>query len=368
MKKKVGIAPDSFKQTLSAIEVCEIISEVLKEKYPDIQTDSIPVADGGEGTVDAFLYALGGEKIYCTVKSPLGRDISAYYGVLPDGSAVIETAQAVGIGIEKINDPVKSGTYGLGQLILHAVKNGVKNIYIGLGGSATTDGGIGCLAALGVRFLDKNGESVPLCGEGLCEIESIDTDNIDKDVLGCNIAVLCDVKNPLYGKNGAAYIFSPQKGADENQVDFLDKGLENFADKTKDILGKDFSCGEGAGAAGGLGFALTAFLNAQLKSGIDTVLGLTCFEERIKNAQLIITGEGKMDSQSLMGKVPFSVARKCEGKRVVAVVGVSKVSLTDCRSYGISEVIETNPLHLPFEEIKHKASHMLCEACAKISL
>ena len=366
--KKVVIAPDSFKQTLSAIEVCETVSDELKKKYPDINIVSIPVADGGEGTVDAFLYALGGEKVYCRVKSPLLRDISAYYGILPDGSAVIEMAQASGIAIEESNDPVKSSSYGTGQLILHAVKNGSKNIFIGLGGSATTDGGIGCLAALGVRFSDKNGNSVPLCGEGLSTIESIDVENIDKDVLGCNITVLCGVKNPLYGTNGAAYIFAPQKGAVQEQVAFLDEGLKNLAEKTTALFGKDFSQREGTGAAGGLGFALSIFLGAQLKSGIDTVLELADFEERIKDADLVITGEGKMDKQSLMGKVPFSVAAKSKGKKVAAIVGVSEIDLPEAERHGISQIVQTNPLHLPFEKIKHKARPMLAQACAKISL
>lgn len=366
--KRVIIAPDSFKQTLSATEVCEIVSQTLKEKYPHIHIDCIPVADGGEGTAEAFLYALGGEKVYCTVKSPLGRDISAYYALLPDGSAVIEMAQASGIGIEEKNDPLKSSTYGTGQLIEHAVKSGVKSIYMGLGGSATTDGGIGCIRALGVKFLDKNKKEIPLCGEGLCEIEAIDASTLMPEVKDCTFTVLCDVENPLYGKNGAAYIFAPQKGADEKQVEFLDRGLSNLAQKVKDCLQKDFSSYEGAGAAGGLGFALTAFLGAQMKSGAEAVLEITHFSEKAKQADLVITGEGKMDLQSLMGKVPFAVAQKSGDTRVVAIVGLSEIDRKSARQHKIDDIIETNPLHLPFEQIRFNARQMLKEACEKISL
>ena len=366
--KRVIIAPDSFKQTLSAVQVCEIVSEQLKQSYPDIHIDCVPVADGGEGTVDAFLFSVGGEKVYSKVKSPLGNDITAYYGILPDGSAIIEMAQASGIATEKANDPLKSSTYGTGQLILHAVKNGAEKIYIGIGGSATTDGGTGCLSALGVKFTKEKGEEIPLGGEGLPQIKNIDISGLDEDVRNCTITVLCDVKNPLYGKNGAAYIYAPQKGADEEQVKFLDKGLMNLAEKAEECLGCDYSSLEGAGAAGGLGFGLVAFLGAQLKRGVDTVLEATGFEAKAQKADLVITGEGKMDAQSLMGKVPFGVASKSIGTKVIAIVGVSEVDTRQSSKYGIEEIIETNPLHLPFEKIKHNARQMLTEACAKISL
>lgn len=366
--KRVLIAPDSFKQTLSATEVCEIVSHSLKERYSDIHIDCIPVADGGEGTAEAFLYALGGEKVYCTVRSPLGRDISAYYALLPDGSAVIEMAQASGIGIEEKNDPLKSSTYGTGQLLEHAIKSGVRNFYIALGGSATTDGGIGCMGCLGVKFLDEDKNEVSLCGDGLCELDSVDPSGLLPEVKECSFTVLCDVKNSLYGKNGAAYIFAPQKGADEKQVDFLDRGLSNLAQKVKDCLQKDFSSYEGAGAAGGLGFALTAFLGAQMKSGAEAVLEITHFSEKAKQADLVITGEGKMDLQSLMGKVPFAVAQKSGNTKVMAIVGVSEIDADTAKRYGIQNIIETNPLHLSFDEIKHKSEQMLNKACEKISV
>ena len=364
--KKVVIAPDSFKGTLSSAEVCRIIAQELRSRYADLEIIQIPVADGGEGTVEALITAMGGEKIFCTVKSPLGRNISAYYGLLPDGTAVIEMAQASGITLEDENNALKSSTYGTGQLIAEAVQGGAKNIVIGIGGSATTDGGIGALAALGVSFTDREGKQVPLCGEGLSLIEQIDTSALDNTVRECNITLLCDVTNPLYGKNGAAYVFAPQKGASQRDVVLLDEGLQRLADKSKTALGKDFSLFAGAGAAGGLGFGLMAFLDAKPQSGISYILEKTDFARRVQDADLVITGEGKMDSQSLMGKVPFCVAENARGRRVAAIVGVSEISSEKALSAGISQIIETNPLHLDFEAIKSSAEQMLAAACKDI--
>ncbi len=366
--KRVLIAPDSFKGSLSSAEVCSIISSVLMKKYPDLKITSIPVADGGEGTAEAFLHAVGGEKIYCTVKSPLGRDIESYFVMLKDETAVIEMALASGITLEMENNTLLASTYGTGQLIKAALDKGAERLFIGIGGSATTDAGTGCLNALGAEFYDGKGEEVYPCGKNLEKIEKINLEGIDKRIYGKEITVLCDVKNPLYGKKGAAYIFAPQKGADENDVQTLDKGLEAFAVVSKKALGEDFSKCEGSGAAGGLGFALKAFLNAEMKSGIDLVLDYCGFEKMAKNADLIVTGEGRLDGQSLMGKVPFGVASRCKGKRIVALVGVSQVSEKECVLMGISEVIESNPGHLPFEEIKHRAKEMLYAAAEKIIL
>lgn len=366
--KRVVIAPDSFKGTLSSADVCRTVSTALKERYEDIKIYEIPVADGGESTAEAFLQAVGGERIYCTVKSPLGRDIEAYFVMLPDKTAVIETALASGLTLEKRNDALLASTCGTGQLIKAALDEGAESLFIGIGGSATTDAGTGCLKALGARFFDGEDKEISPCGKSLEEIKRIDTDGLDERIYSKKITVLCDVKNPLYGEKGAAYIFAPQKGADEKDVITLDRGLESFAGVSERTLGKDFSYYEGAGAAGGLGFALVAFMGAELKSGIDLVLDYCKFEKRAENADLIITGEGRLDSQSLMGKVPFGVASRCKGKRVVALVGVSDVSKSECALMGIGEVIQANPEHLPFEEIKACAKEMLYEACKKIKL
>ena len=364
--KKVIVACDSFKGTMSSVRVFEIIKEVLTSKHNDTEVTGVPMADGGEGTVEAFLCALGGEMKYTTVKSPLMRDIEGFYGVLPDGTAVIELAAASGITIEKERDAVNTTTYGTGQLILDAVKNGSKRVILGIGGSATTDGGIGCAAALGANFLDKNGSTVPLSGKGLLQIEEIDLSGIPQIIKEAEITVLCDVDNPLYGKNGAAYVYSPQKGADEKTVEYLDSGLRNLAEKTEKALGRDFSKVQGAGAAGGIGFGMISFFSASLVSGSECILSMTDFERKAREADLVITGEGKMDFQSVMGKVPFAVAKKSGNTKVIAVVGLNEADIEDVRKNGISEVYETNPLHLPFSEIRHRAEEMLKETAEKI--
>ncbi len=365
--KKVLIAPDSFKGTLSSSEVCDITASAIRKNYPDAEIISLPVADGGEGTAEALHGCLGGERVYCKVKSPLGREIEAYYVMLPDKRAVIETALASGLIVEEKNDALLASSYGTGQLVKAALDAGARELIVGIGGSAMTDGGTGCLCALGARFFDSEGKELSPCGESLEEINKIDLSAFDKRANGI-ITLLCDVKNPLYGKNGAAYIFAPQKGADERDVALLDRGLENLARISAELLGDDFSSYEGAGAAGGLGFALIAFLGAGAKRGIDTVLDLCGFDEKARDADLVITGEGRMDSQSLMGKVPFGVASRCRGKRVIALVGVNGALEAECRAMGIGEIIETNPLHLPFEEIKHCAKEMLYTAAEKIKL
>lgn len=366
--KKVIVACDSFKGTMSSVRVYEVIKDVLTKKYSSIEVMGIPMADGGEGTVEAFLCALGGKMKKVTVKSPLMRDIEGFYGVLPDGTAVIELAAASGITIEKEKDAVNTTTYGTGQLIMNAIESGAKKVILGIGGSATTDGGMGCAAALGAKFLDKNGNPVPLCGKGLSLVHKIDLSGIPQKVKNAEITVLCDVDNPLYGENGAAYVYSPQKGADEETVDFLDKGLMNLARVTEKALGKDYSQVKGAGAAGGLGFGMISFLSSRLISGSECILTMTDFERKAKEADLVITGEGKMDFQSLMGKVPFAVAQKSKGTKVIAVVGLNEADIDDIKRNGISEVYETNSLHLPFSEIKERAEEMLRETVQKIIL
>lgn len=366
--KRVIIASDSFKGTLSSVRVYEIIRDVLTEKSRNIEVTGIPMADGGEGTVEAFLCAMGGKIKKTTVKSPLMRDIEGFFGVLPDGTAVIELAAASGITIEKEKDAFNSSTYGTGQLILHAIENGAKKVILGIGGSATTDGGMGCAAALGVKFLDRNEREVPLSGKGLSQVETIDLSGIPQKVKDAEITVLCDVDNPLYGKNGAAYVYSPQKGADKEVVELLDKGLRNLAEKTVKAIGKEYSFEKGAGAAGGVGFSMMSFFSAKLISGSECILSMTEFEKKAKAADLVITGEGKMDFQSLMGKVPFAVAKKSGGTKVIAVVGLNEADIKDVRRSGISEIYETNPLHLPFSEIKNKAEEMLRETAEKIPI
>lgn len=366
--KKVIIAPDSFKGTISATEVCSIISSVLKEKYSDCETISIPIADGGEGTADAYQSIFGGERIYEKVKSPLSNDIEAYYVMLPDGTAVIEMAAASGITIEKKNNALLASTYGTGQLIKSALDKGAKKIILGLGGSATTDGGVGCVMALGGKFLDENANNIPLGGIGLEKLEKIDLSGLDERIAETNLTVLCDVTNPLYGESGAAFVYSRQKGASDEDIIRLDNALKSLADVSKETLGKDYSSVSGAGAAGGMGFAVSAFLGGRLQSGIDCILEAADFEEKAKTADLVITGEGKMDMQSLMGKAPFGVAKRSGNTKVIAVVGLFDADREEAKELGISEIIETNYLHLPFEQIKGRAKEDLKIAAEKIEI
>ncbi len=361
--KKAVIAPDSFKGTLTSVEVCEIIESALKEKYPDIDCVKLPVADGGEGTVDAFLYALKGERVSVSTTDPIGRKISADYAIIGD-TAVIETAAASGLTLLEEKSPLKATTYGTGKIILDALEHGVRKIVIGLGGSATTDGGTGCLTALGARFLTSDGEEV-ISGEKLGEISDIDISSLDVRLNECEITALCDVTNSLYGRNGAACTFSRQKGADAHQVEFLDKGLEHLAKITHEITGRDMSLNSGAGAAGGLGFALLSYLSAKFESGADAVLKIMSFEEKIDGADIIITGEGKMDTQSLCGKVPFTVARKAHKIPVTAIVGVCDIDPEIAKKAGISDIIETNAEKLPFSEVKKYCRQQLYQSALK---
>ena len=364
---KIIIAPDSFKGTLSSLQVCEIVKQSLLEERDDLEIIEVPIADGGEGMTVSFMCAMAGsEKVELKAKSPLGRDIDVYYAIVSGDTAVIEMAMASGITIEKQNDAMRASTYGTGQIIKHALDKGIRKFFLGIGGSATTDGGIGCVAALGGKFLDKDGNTVALCGQGLSDIVTVDLSELDSRIKESEITVLCDVKNPLYGKNGAAYIFGPQKGADKNQVELLDAGLKNLADISAEYLKKDFSQLEGTGAAGGLGFALVAFLGGTLKGGIDHILDMLSFDEKVKDADLVITGEGKMDSQSLMGKLPFGVAKRCAHTRVAAIVGLNTADEKLIDELGISQVVETNPLHLPFEQVKATAREDLFVAAKKI--
>ncbi len=352
MLRKIIVSPDSFKGTMSSIEVCNIIEKAVKNVDPQIIVHKIPAADGGEGTVDAFLTAAGGERVYCTVKDPLNTDIEAFYGILTDGTAVIEMAAASGLPlIEGKENPLAATTYGTGQLILNALDKGCKSIIIGIGGSATVDGGIGAVSALGARFLDAKGSVVSINGSGLQNIEYIDVTGLDPRIKDCEITVACDVANPLYGPDGAAYVFGPQKGADKAMVTQLDEGLQHYAGIINEQFGIDVQKVPGAGAAGGLGAALHVFLSAKMKPGISTLLEAVRFDSALKDADLVITGEGKIDGQSLKGKTPVGIAQRAskQGVPVIAVVGDIGDSVEEVYKHGISAVFSINRKAVPFE-------------------
>lgn len=361
----IVIAPDSFKGTMSATTVCNTIAKEFFAVFPDEDIRCVPIADGGEGTVDALLFN-GGERVNVRVKDPYFNDIDVCFGIMPDGTAVIETAAASGLPlVGDRKNPLLTTTYGTGQQISAALDRGCRRILVGLGGSATNDAGIGCLAALGVRFSDSEGNEAPLCGGGLSKIADIDLTGLDTRIREAEITALCDVVSPLYGESGAAYIFAPQKGADERMVAELDKGLSDFAAVAQKALHRDFSSVPGAGAAGGLGFGLMAFLGAKTVGGAEAVLGVTGFAELADKADLIITGEGCMDSQSILGKAPAKVAALSGGRPIIAIVGKSKID--SAASIGIRRIYDTNYLDRPLEQALAHSREDLAHTAGEIA-
>ncbi|MDR2571532.1 MAG: glycerate kinase [Oscillospiraceae bacterium] len=329
---KVIIAPDSFKGVLTAREVNEIIAGEISEAFPDCEIVSMPIADGGEGSIEAILSAIGGEIFEETVLSPDDRQISASYGISNSGVGIVEMAQSSGITRQIGLHPMTSNTYGFGQLILAALDRGVREFYLCIGGSASTDGGCGMASALGVRFTNKQEKSFIPCGETLGEIVSIDISGIDERIAKSKFTVMSDVDNPLIGKTGAAYVYGPQKGANMEQVVILDNGLRHYGTVLQTFFGKSLNDTPGAGAAGGLGAGCIVFLSAGIKSGIDTILMLYDFKRHSKDADLIITGEGKLDSQSFQGKVLTGILREAGEVPVWSICGVC-----DCDSKLLNE-------------------------------
>lgn len=322
---KVVIAPDAFKGSISAKSVADAIASGLLKADPLLEVVKIPMADGGEGTVEALTDATGGRIIRLAVKDPLMREINASYGILGDGvTAVIEMAKASGLPLlsEDERNPLITSSYGTGQLIVDALNRGCTDIIIGLGGSATNDAGQGMLRALGVKFLDIEGQEIAHGGASLYGLTSLDLSNLDARIATCNIVAACDVNNPLVGKTGASEIFARQKGATEAMVLTLEKSLKHFGQVVHKTLHVDVNHLEGAGAAGGMGAAVTAFLGARLEKGIDIVLEKTGIEAIIKGADLVITGEGFMDQQTLYGKTPMGVARVAS-RYDVPVIGIA---------------------------------------------
>jgi glycerate 2-kinase len=308
---KFILAPDSFKESMSAKKAALAMEEGIKKVFPDAECVIIPMADGGEGTVQSLVDGTNGKIVSVEAIGPLGEKVKAEYGLLGNGqTAVIEMASASGLELIKKEkrDPRITTSFGTGELIKHALGQGVKNILIGIGGSATNDGGVGMLQALGVSFKDKEGQELPYGGGNLGRLHSIDLSGIDKRIYSTKIEVACDVTNPLIGKNGASYIFGPQKGATPEVVEELEQNLTHYAQMINAELGFDIATVKGAGAAGGLGAGLLAFLNAELKKGINLVIEHTNLKERMLGASYVFTGEGSIDGQTVFGKTPFGVA------------------------------------------------------------
>lgn len=359
------LVPDSFKGTLSAIEVCNIMKSSIKNLYKDANIISVPVADGGEGTVDAFLYALGGEKKSVWVSDAFNEQkILAHYAMLKDDIAVIEMATCAGLPLVKNRlEPDKTTTFGVGELIIDAVNSGAKKIILGLGGSATNDGGCGMAAALGVKFKDEQDQKFIPTGGTLSKIYKIDMNNIYPKIKDIEFISMCDVDNPLCGRLGASAVFAPQKGADEDMVRLLDEGLAHLAKIIKRDLHIEVKDIKGAGAAGGLGAGSMAFLQSKLTKGIDVVLDTINFDELVSKADIVFTGEGKFDSQSLHGKVVMGVANRSQKYKtpVIVVTGAIGENIQEAYNKGITAIFSINkePMEFSKSALKSKENMIL---------
>ena len=361
--EKILLVPDSFKGTLSSRQVCQVMAGQLRRFFPQAQVKSIPVADGGEGSVEAFLAAAGGERRTRTVTGPFGEPVEAFYGVLGDGrTAVIEMAACAGLPLaEGRLNPERATTYGVGELLLAAKEAGCTKAILGLGGSCTNDGGVGAAAALGAKFTRADGTAFVPTGGTLGEIAALDVSPVAQALQGMELTAMCDIDNPLYGEAGAAAVFAPQKGADAAMVARLDAGLRHLGQVAARCLGRDFSHLPGAGAAGGLGFGMAAFCGAQLRMGIDAVLDAVGFDSLLPGTDVVFTGEGKIDSQSARGKVVSGVAARCRkaGVPVVAVVGQIGQGFEEMYQQGLTAVFSINRAAQPFAESRFHAGENL---------
>ena len=360
---KFVLIPDSFKGTMSSTAICRILAQEIRAQLPEVQIVSIPVADGGEGTVDAFLTAIdGGKRVEVPCKGPYKEDINGFYGMLPDGTAVIEMAAAAGLPLVGDHpNAERTTTYGVGQLIADAVTRGARQIVLGLGGSATNDGGCGAAAALGVKFFNASDVTFVPTGGTLQDIEKISMDDVPQRIKDIPFITMCDIDNPLCGPMGASAVFGPQKGADPAMVKRLDEGLYHLAEVVKRDLKRDILDLPGSGAAGGFGGGSVAFFGSRLRMGIDIVLDLTHFDDQIGEADLVITGEGKLDSQSLRGKVVIGVARRAKALKVpvAALVGASETDITAAYEEGVSGIFPINPTPEPFETVRYHSEENL---------
>lgn len=385
----IVIAPDSFKGSLTALQAAEAIERGVKRalkdkkektqnfaenmiyngglpdsdfKY-DVEIIKIPMADGGEGTVEALITALGGKTIATRALDPLGREIDSFFGILPDGTAIIEMAAASGLNLIKSEErnPLKTTTYGTGQLIKAALDKGCRKIIIGIGGSATNDGGVGMAQALGTKFLDKQGKEIGFGGSELSKIENIAISGLDSRVHDTKFIIASDVKNMLCGPQGASAVYGPQKGATQEMVELLDRNLEHLSNIIKRDLGKDVSQIPGSGAAGGLGAALIAFLGADMKPGIDIIMDLADFSQKVKGADLVITGEGSTDFQTIFGKVPFGVAQvaKKYGKPVICISGSLGKGYEKLFDAGITALFSIVNKPMTLEEAMERGGELL---------
>lgn len=353
--KKIVLVPDSFKGTLSSSRAAEAMAKATRRAFPGAEIVAIPVADGGEGTVEAFLEARGGHWVTVEVRGPRGNVIPSFYGILPDRTAVVEMAAAAGLPLmEGRLDVGGATTYGVGELMKAAVAKGAEKLILGLGGSATNDGGCGAAAALGAKFFDGAGKTFVPTGSTLGEISSIDAAGLNEALRGVEVVVMSDIDNPLCGERGAAAVFGPQKGADEAQVKELDAGLAHLAKIIKRDLNKDVADLPGAGAAGGMGAGAAAFFGGRLTRGIDAVLDAVDFSAALRGADVVVTGEGRFDEQSLMGKVVGGIAartRAVNAPLIVVAGSLAKdIDFGAAKRAGIDAAFSVTPAPMSFAE------------------
>ncbi|MCO8082134.1 glycerate kinase [Acinetobacter lwoffii] len=366
------LAPDSFKESMSAAQVCQAMQRGIQNVIPDAHIIHVPMADGGEGTVDALISSLKGQSIACEVTGPLPEQrIQTYWGLIDAGqTAVIEMAKANGIHLLKPSqrNPMLTSTYGTGEMIKQALDLSVKKIIMGSGGSITNDGGAGMAQALGVQFLNHAGELIQVCGGNLDQVKSMDLSGLDPCLVDTEIIIASDVNNPLCGPNGASIIFGPQKGATPEMIKQLDQNLGHFADVVAGQIGCDYRHVAGAGAAGGLGFGLMAFTAASIRSGVELMIEQVQLSEKIAQADYVLTGEGKIDSQTSLGKTPFGVAQLARkfNKPVIAFAGLVGEGIEDLFESGFSQIIGINPPDCPLEEALKNAEMNLEKAVAEI--
>lgn len=356
--KKFILIPDSFKGTMSSEQICSIMEKAILKHYPDAQVISLPVADGGEGSVDSFLSAMGGDKIKLEVTGPYFEKMEGFYGIVDGDTAVVEMAACAGLPLVGDNrNPATTTTFGVGELILDAAKKGCKKIVVGLGGSATNDGGAGAAAAIGVKFFDENGKEFVPTGGTLSNIKSIDISDRSPLLDGVEIITMCDIDNPLLGEHGAAHVFGPQKGADEKMVLFLDEQLKHLSEVIESDLKKSVADIPGSGAAGGMGAGMVAFFDSKLEMGIEVVLDTVGFDELLEGTDMVFSGEGKIDFQSLRGKVVIGIAKRTKQHNVplIAVVGDIGDSLEGAYEMGVSGIFSINRVAKEYKDVKDRA-------------
>ncbi|OOM80847.1 glycerate kinase [Clostridium sp. BL-8] len=368
---KIVIAPDSFKGSLTALEVANAIEDGLRKYDRDFVIEKVPMADGGEGTVESLVSLTNGEIVNVTVKDPLMRNVKGFYGLLGDKkTAVIEMAAASGLPLlnENEKNPLITSTFGTGQLIVDALDKGCKNFIIGIGGSATNDGGTGMLKALGVKFLNKDNKEIKDGAIELNHLHTIDMSQFDKRIYECDIKVACDVENPLCGENGASFVFGAQKGADEDMMRVLDDNLCHYGKVLEDNFNMEVINVPGAGAAGGMGAALVAVLKAKLERGIDIIIRESRLGEKLKDADLVFTGEGRIDFQTKFGKTPFGVASEANKNNipVIAIAGSIGEGTDTLYEVGFDGIFSTMDKPMTLDDAIKNASELVKEAAYRI--